>query len=261
MVRRLAAEQNVDLSRVSGTGEGGRITRKDVETFMAAGDAPSDVPVSEPPAPTKVTLEPSSQVVAAEPEPVPVSEPAPEPEVPSAPAVPEVPIAAASVPAPAPEPEAPAQPPPSAPEPVEAPAPAGAPDAIVAASRIRQRIAENMVIAKRTAAHVWTSVEVDYEQRRAVASVRTRRPSRPTNGFSLTYLPFIARATMDALACLSGGQQLLRPRGRHRRSSTTRCNLGIAVDMNQEGLVVVTVTDADGLRIDGHRPRAFGPRR
>lgn len=252
VVRRLAAEQNVDLSRVSGTGEGGRITRKDVETFMAAGDAPSDVPVSEAPAPTKVTLEPSSQAVATEPVPAPVSAPAQEPEAPSAPTVPELPIAAASatsVPATAPEPEAPTQPPPPAPEPVEAPAPAGAPDAVVPASRIRQRIADNMVLAKRTAAHVWTSVEVDFE-RVEQARRRHKEAFKTHEGFSLTYLPFIARATMDALAAFP----VVNSSFDIEDSTYTfhnAVNLGIAVDMNQEGLVVMTVRNADGLTLKG----------
>lgn len=40
-VHRLAQENNVDLSRVPGTGLGGRITRKDVEQFVAGGGSKS----------------------------------------------------------------------------------------------------------------------------------------------------------------------------------------------------------------------------
>ena len=47
-VRRLARENNVDLSRVAGTGMGGRITREDVLKILESGTAP---PVMEPPAP------------------------------------------------------------------------------------------------------------------------------------------------------------------------------------------------------------------
>ena len=39
LVRRLASDQNVDLSQVAGTGSGGRITKGDVEAFVAAGGA------------------------------------------------------------------------------------------------------------------------------------------------------------------------------------------------------------------------------
>ena len=108
---------------------------------------------------------------------------------------------------------------------------------------------ENLVNAKRTAAHVWTSVEVDYE---AVERVRQahKEQFKAAEGFSLTYLPFIARATIDALAAfptvnssfyLDEGRQIL-----HRQ-----VNLGIAVDLNQEGLIVTNVRGADGLRMKG----------
>ena len=64
--------------------------------------------------------------------------------------------------------------------------------------RLRKVIAENMLNAKRTAAHVWTSVEVDFEQ---VERVRQKHKAgwKAREGYSLTYMPFIARATIDAL--------------------------------------------------------------
>jgi len=106
-----------------------------------------------------------------------------------------------------------------------------------------------MVHAKRSAAHVWTSVEVDYE-RVARARAAHRAAFAAEEGFPLTYLPFIARATIDALAAnpavnssfaLEEGKQVF-----HRA-----INLGIAVDLREEGLVVVTVRDADGLTLKG----------
>ncbi|NIP94409.1 MAG: dihydrolipoyllysine-residue succinyltransferase, partial [Akkermansiaceae bacterium] len=63
VVRRLAAASGVDLALVPGTGAGGRITRKDVEAFLAAGGqavqaAPAGAPVQPevvaPPAPAAV---------------------------------------------------------------------------------------------------------------------------------------------------------------------------------------------------------------
>ena len=107
VVRKLASESGVDLAMVPGSGEGGRITRKDVETFISSGA----------PAP------------AAEPQ--------------AAPATPAV-----------------APPPPMA---------AGAGRDVQEIPRLRQRIATNLRAAKDTAAHVWTSVEVDFEnvERRA----------------------------------------------------------------------------------------------
>ena len=37
LVRRLAKEQNIDLSRVSGTGQGGRVSKKDIEAYLKSG--------------------------------------------------------------------------------------------------------------------------------------------------------------------------------------------------------------------------------
>lgn len=53
-VHRLAQDNRIDLSRVAGTGLGGRITRKDVEQFIASGGAnaaPAAVQTNQPAAP------------------------------------------------------------------------------------------------------------------------------------------------------------------------------------------------------------------
>ncbi|NNC75747.1 MAG: 2-oxoglutarate dehydrogenase, E2 component, dihydrolipoamide succinyltransferase, partial [Acidimicrobiia bacterium] len=138
VVRRLAAENNVDLEQVPGTGEGGRITRKDVMAFVESGAAAA-APV--------VSFEPAEA-------PAPAAEPPAAAAAPTAPAVPAAPPADA----PAPEPT---------PAPVAAPAAATAAasgDRVEEIPRLRRRIAENMVHAKRSTAHVWASVEVDYER-------------------------------------------------------------------------------------------------
>ena len=200
VVRKLASEHGLDLSAVPGSGEGGRITRKDVQAFIAAGGAA---------APTRVTMEPA---------------------------------AAETAPAPAPA-HAPAAPSP-------APAPAAAVpvgDQVVDIGRLRRRIAENMVQAKRTAAHVWTSVETDFENVERVRQAH-RASFKAEEGFSLTYMPFIARATMDALAAYPVvNTSFLLEDGKHVFHRAV--NLGIAVDLNQEGLVVVTIRGADGLTL------------
>ena len=46
VVRKLAAENGVDLAMVPGTGGGGRITRKDVEAFIAAGPSGGAAPTA-----------------------------------------------------------------------------------------------------------------------------------------------------------------------------------------------------------------------
>ena len=263
VVRRLAGEHDVDLDQVSGTGEGGRITRKDVMDFVAGRTPPAASaftpvaasPVDEP----KVEMEPAAppvplEAVASAPQPAaPPSEPvepvpAGVPPRPTDMPPPSTPATPPQPPAPEPEPPAPSAPAPSAP----APATAGGisvadGDQVVDLSRLRRRIAENMVQAKHDAAHVWASIEVDYE---GVERVRqaNKVEFKEREGFSLTYLPFIARATMDALKAfpvvnssfyLDEGKQIYHG----------SVNLGIAVDMNQEGLVVVTIRGADEKRM------------
>jgi pyruvate dehydrogenase E2 component (dihydrolipoamide acetyltransferase) len=168
--------------------------------------------------------------------------------------------APAPAPAPAPEPaRAPEPAPAPAPEPEKAPQPAPAAPAAAAAEtdgvlteplpRLRARIAENMVRAKQTAAHVWTSVEVDYERVERVRKAH-REEFKQSEGFSLTYLPFIARATIDALGEFEAVNSSLdleeKTRTFHRA-----VHLGVAIDLDQGGLVVATLKDADGLRLVG----------
>jgi pyruvate dehydrogenase E2 component (dihydrolipoamide acetyltransferase) len=120
---------------------------------------------------------------------------------------------------------------------------------VVALSRIRVLTAELMVRSLNTSAHVWTSVEVDFE---AIEQVRRRHKERfrAETGAALSYLPFIARATCDALRAypvvnssidVAAKTMTLHP----------YVNLGIAVDLDEQGLVVPVVKDADSLNIRG----------
>jgi 2-oxoglutarate dehydrogenase E2 component (dihydrolipoamide succinyltransferase) len=235
VVRKLASEHGIDLSQVNGTGRGGRITRRDVEDFIESG-APAAAPAA--------AAEPS-----AAPQPQPAEQPAQQPAPQAQPAQPEPAPAQQPAAAAQPEPE-PAEQPAAAPAAEAQPAPAvGRGDEVIELDRMRVRIAENMVRAKQTAAHVWTSVEVDFEQ---VERVRQKHKAafKEREGFSLTYLPFIARATIDALAeyPVVNSSFFLEKRQRIQHSSV---NLGIAVDLDQGGLVVMKVTGADGLRMRG----------
>jgi 2-oxoglutarate dehydrogenase E2 component (dihydrolipoamide succinyltransferase) len=203
VVRRLVRENQVDLSRVRGSGQGGRITRRDVEAYLAT-PAAAPAAVAETPLP-----EPEEPMVAAEPEPTP------------------------------------------APSPVEA--------ARIAATevageereldRVRVRVAENMIRAKQTAAHVWTSVEVDFERVERVRQAH-REGFKKDEGFSLTYLPFISRATIDALKAypvVNSSFNLEEKKATFHK----KVDLGIAIDLNEGGLVVARVRNADGLRLVG----------
>ena len=163
--------------------------------------------------------------------------------------------------------DAPAPSPAPAPTTAPAPAPAPAPmapatqsetaavsaarrgDEIRELDRLRARIGANMIKAKQTAAHVWTSVEVDFER---VERVRqsNRAQFKADEGFSLTYLPFIARATMDALReypVVNSSFYLEELKAVYHHD----INLGIAVDLNQGGLVVTTVKNANDLTMRG----------
>lgn len=201
VVRKLAAENAIDLDQVAGTGEGGRITRKDVETYLAAGTAAA-VPVT-------VEDAEATKVIVEEPEPV-------------------VSVAV---------------------EPQEEQAAPAAQTGEVPMSKIRKTTAEHMVASKQISAHVWTSVEVDFER---VARIRERHGAefKGTEGFSLTYLPFIARATIDALHAYPVVNSSFDVDA-ETVTYHSGVDLGIAVDLNQEGLIVLTVPGADGARLTG----------
>jgi 2-oxoglutarate dehydrogenase E2 component (dihydrolipoamide succinyltransferase) len=149
------------------------------------------------------------------------------------------------------EPRPAAAPAPSEPRPAAAPAAAapGEGDTEVELDRLRVRIAENMRRSKDTAAHVWTSVEVDFERVERVRQAH-KEAFKGEEGFSLTYLPFISRATIDALKAYPVVNSSFffeeRKAVFHRN-----VNLGIAIDLDQKGLVVAGVRDADGLRLVG----------
>jgi 2-oxoglutarate dehydrogenase E2 component (dihydrolipoamide succinyltransferase) len=215
IVRRLLAEHGLDPSQVRATGDGGRITRADVLAAAAAkraGAAPTP-PVA--PAPALTPAPPARPAAAAPPPAVP-------PTLAPAPAAPPAPSAAVS------------------PPPVTS-------DEVVPFSNIRRRTAEHMVRSKATSAHVYTSMEVDFER---VARVRADHQEewKAREGFGLTYLPFVARALGAAVQQFPnvnasvGDDALIVHRA---------VNLGIAVDLDFEGLIapVIQNADAKGVRL------------
>ncbi len=150
----------------------------------------------------------------------------------------------APAPSVAPAPSAPAAP--TAPRAAAAPrVQAGARDEVVALSRIRQATGAHMIMSKSTSPHAFSVVEVDYAN---VDSVRTRAKDefRTTEGFSLTYLPFISRAVIDALADFPHLNASL---GENELVVHKYVDLGIAVDLDYEGLLVPVIRDAEGKRL------------
>ena len=230
LVRKMARENNIDLSQVRGTGAGGRITRHDVEAYIAG--RPSAAPAPTAPAP-----QPSPQ--PRPPQPV-----APQPAAPQAPPPPQE---VATRPAPVDVPPPP-QPPPQARESREpAPMPgAAAAYRVEPMSVMRQKIAEHMVFSKRTSAHVTTVHKADMTK---IAKLRDKLkgPFQTQYGFGLTYLPFVMRAACAALrqfpivnASIDGTNIIY-----HRD-----INLGMAVAL-ENGLIVPVIRNADEKNIVG----------
>jgi len=216
VVRRLAAEHGVDLDSVAGSGRDGRITRRDVEAFVASGA-------------TAATAAPS----------VPATQGAEVRKAGLGRGINDL-IAQGSAP-----PSGVVAPPPA---PVQAAA-SGLSESVEPIDRLRTRIAANMIHAKQTAAHVWTSMEVDFEK---VERVRQHHKAnfKEREGFSLTYLPFISRATIDALAAFPVVNSSFDLEAGN-RTFHGDVHLGIGVDLDQHGLVVMTMRGADGLRLRG----------
>ena len=182
VVRKLASENNVDLEQVTGTGSGGRITRKDIESFITSGSKTVQKPKEVPSQQKEKQAQPDNTSSGE-------------------------------------------------------------------ISRLRRRIAENMVMSKQTSAHVMTSIEVDYENVEILRS-KHKKSFKEENGFSLTYLPFISLATIYALReypVVNSSFDL----DKNIHSFHSNINLGIAVDLNQEGLLVGTLREADSFSLKG----------
>jgi 2-oxoglutarate dehydrogenase E2 component (dihydrolipoamide succinyltransferase) len=100
-------------------------------------------------------------------------------------------------------------------------------------------------MSKGVSPHAFSVVEVDY------ANVDETRGSvknewRKSEGFSLTYLPFISRATIDALADFP---HLNASVGEKDLVIHRYVDLGIAVDLDYNGLIVPVIRDAESLRL------------
>jgi 2-oxoglutarate dehydrogenase E2 component (dihydrolipoamide succinyltransferase) len=171
VVRRLLAEHELDAAGISGTGEGGRIKRKDVLAHLKKQPGPF-APAARAPAHDASTVR--------------------------------IPL-----------------------------------------SRIRRQIGEHMVRSKATSPHVLQAIEADFDR---VEKARTAHGEawKAKEGFSLTYLPFVAGAACRAIedfphvnASIEGEALVVHQ----------RVNLGIAVDLSFEGLIVPVVKDAHRMSV------------
>ena len=216
VVRRLIAEHGLDPESIPGTGAGGRITRSDVLQVVeggARGGAAAAAVASEA---TKQLA--SEDAPAAKGQPLPATPAAGQREAAEAQARGKAPAAG--------------------------PRPAGR-DESIPFTNIRRRTAEHMVRSKATSAHAVVVVEVDYDN---VDRVRNAEKAafRQEEGVSLTYLPFVSRAVVDAIRefpvvnCSVGDGELV---------VHHQVNLGYAVDLDFEGLMVPVVHGAEDKRM------------
>jgi len=112
---------------------------------------------------------------------------------------------------------------------------------------MRLRTGERLAESWRTIPHVFQAIEVDFS---VIDRVRARRKHafKEAHGFSLTYLPFIARA--GCLAIEAFPQVNARFDGKS-LSVSSAIHLGVAVDLSHNGLVVPVVRDAGDLTVAG----------
>jgi len=220
VVRRLLAENNLDASQVVGSGPQGRLTRDDVLAAVAAAAAPT--PAEEVASQGNAgSLSPVVRRLLAENN-----------------------LDAASIQGTGPQgrltrkdvEDALANPTSAAPSRDEVRVPF---------TKVRRLTAAHMVRSKATSPHTLMVKEIDFERvehvRRTLGATFKAR-----EGYSLTYLPFVAAATVQALREFphlnaSVGDDELVVHG--------HVNLGIAVDLDTDGLVVPVLHDADDMSV------------
>ncbi len=200
-VRKLAAEHGIDISQIEGTGLGARVSKQDVEAFIARLDEASKAQAFAPqPAPAGRSAA-ASQVVSGGPAPI-AARPAP-------------PMSLAG-------------------------------DELVPLSQMRRAIANNMVQAW-SAPHAHAVMEIDMT---ALMKYRdkVRGDFQAREGFDLSPAAFICKAAVEALRTVPLVNSSFTDQGviAHRE-----INLGYAVALGDEGLVVPVIRDADGKSLAG----------
>ena len=215
LVRRMAKEHGIDLATVPGTGAGGRISKQDIEAYLAGGAQPS----AEATEPTAV------EFAAPAPVPAPQRAAAPPPPPPAVSggqahvafesAVPREKMYFGNY-------------------------------EVQPMSIMRQRIAEHMIASKHVSPHVYSVDEIDMTK---VASLRAKSKDEFEKRYEtkLTFMPFFVKAAVAGLrafptmnASLDGTNVIL-----HKE-----INIGIAVALDW-GLIVPVIKSADEKNILG----------
>jgi pyruvate/2-oxoglutarate dehydrogenase complex dihydrolipoamide acyltransferase (E2) component len=224
-VRRLAREHGIDLSMISGTGHGGRVTRDDVLKFVESGGAQQadqaqqgaqaaqqqaarqqDAPAQQAPAATAETQQAQQGQQSQQGQQQPQGQQAQQPAQPS---------------------------------------PVAAGDSLKQPSPMRRAIANQMTRALQVPV-AYTVVEVDMS---GVVGMRERlkRDYQAREGIGLTYDAIVAKAVVEALRKHPDFNAHYNEEGHWRRQAV---NLGVAVAV-ADGLVVPVIKDADTLSIHG----------
>ena len=160
LVRKIAAEHDVNLADVAGSGIAGRVTRDDILAYIETRVA-APAPTAAPAAPT------------------PAAAPAAAPSAPGQPGMMQVPIHGATLDIRIPS------------------VPIREGDTVEEMSRVRLRTMEHMLMSRRISAHVTSVNEVDFEH---VVRLRKKlKPKFAEQGVKLTYGPFIMKAVVEAL--------------------------------------------------------------
>ncbi len=207
VVRRLVADHGIDVNTLVGTGPGSRITREDVLDYIDKnGSAPQIL--------APVAAAPTAPVIQA-----------PAPVLQTAKAV-------------APASQSPV---------VQAPklTQSSERETIIPLTKIRKLTAAHMIMSQAVSAHAFSVVEVDYANVDATRN-GVKDQWKQSEGFALTYLPFIARAIVDALAEYPNLNASIED---DKLVVHNYVDLGIAVDIEFNGLLVPVVRSADGKRL------------
>ncbi len=169
LARKLAAEYNVDLSQITGTGEGGRVRKEDILAYVQQRDA------GQTPAALIASTAPASE------------------------------------------------------------------DTFITPNPIRRAIAEHMVRSKATSPHATTAVEVDMTNI-ARWLEQNKATFKQQHGYSLTYVPFVTKATCEALREIPTMNASWTTDGRIQLRA--HVNIGFAVSTDN-GLLVPVLNDTD----------------
>ncbi|XSG77743.1 dihydrolipoamide acetyltransferase family protein [Herpetosiphon llansteffanensis] len=210
VVARLVSQHNLDIKQIAGTGKDGRVTKQDVERFVAQRDAAKPAPM---PMPT-----PSAPAPAPMPVIKPSSTPAPMPTITGS-------LLAQPM----------AYTPPAAASSIEQ----FAGDELQPLSGMRRAIAEHMVRSKATSPHVTTVMEVNLST--IIAHREQHKADFERQGVKLTFTPYFVQATVAGLRAVPIVNATYTDEGILLHKSV---NVGMAVAI-PDGLIVPVLHNAD----------------